>query len=77
MARHRWTTSTSNRQTGERRALAALALAFLAVSWLPLSVRAWSDAWSALHPASVGHLVRTTTASAPRPAPTFWAIPWR
>jgi hypothetical protein len=77
MARPPWTTSSSNRQTGEGQAMVALVLAFLTVSWLPLSVRALSGAWSALHPASVGHLVRSTTESAPRPAPTSWPIPWK
>jgi hypothetical protein len=77
MAPSRWKHRSSSRQPGERRALAALALAFLAVSWLPLSVQALSAAWSALHPASGGQLVRSTTASVPRPVPTFWPIPWR
>jgi hypothetical protein len=77
MASLRWKFRSSSRQPGERRALTALALGFLAVSWLPLSAQALSAAWSALHPVSGGQLVRNTTASVPRPVPTFWRIPWK
>jgi hypothetical protein len=52
-----------------------LVLAFLTVSWLPLSVRAWSAAWSGLHPVSVGQLVRSMTPHAMRPGPTFSRTP--
>jgi hypothetical protein len=75
MTRRPWTASSRNRQIGERRATVALVLAFLTVSWLPLSVRAWSAAWSGLHPASAGQLVRLTTPPAMRPEATFSVTP--
>lgn len=71
----RWTPRSSSRHTGERRAMLALVVAFLTVSWLPLSVRAWSAAWSAWHPVSAGQLVRLTMPLAIRPGPTFSPTP--
>jgi p-aminobenzoyl-glutamate transporter AbgT len=60
MVRHRWNETSSNDRGDQQRTVAALVLALLTVSWLPLSVQAWSAAWSGLHPVSVNQLVRLT-----------------
>lgn len=75
MPRSPWTDTSSSRQTQDQRALVVLVVAFLTVSWLPLSVRAWSAAWSGLHPVSVGQLVQRMTPPAMRPDPTSWRTP--
>lgn len=77
MPHHPWKNQNTTRRSGERTAIVALALAFLSVSWLPLSVRAWSAAWSAWHPASVGQLVLRTMPPVPKPVRTYWRTPWR
>lgn len=72
MPPHQWNRPSFRQYVKDRASLVALAAGLLSVSWLPLSVQAWSAAWSAWHPASEATAASTPGMPATRPAMTFW-----
>lgn len=73
MFRRPWTPNSRKGLRVEKGGVLSLVLVLLTVSWLPLSVRAWSGAWSAWHPVSGGLLVQLMTQRATRQGQTFWS----